>query len=189
VKARKLDRYYDPELLRAELAIAQAHAGWIEGASGDEVWYAIPLVSRHGDQHSENAIRYWNWQGDESRQFQLTEVAQRCPHLLDIIAEFQCIKERVRLMRVPSQQRILPHVDIPGKARLHVPIVTHPDVEFRIEGTRIVMDPGELWEFDLTREHEVLNASPIDRVHLVLDLVPNDWLAAFVKDNTVHTVF
>lgn len=188
MKAVKLNRTYDVGRLREDLASAEQHADWITGSTGQEVWYAIPLISRHGSLDADEAIRYWNWQGDEVNQYQPTAVLQFCPYLKSIIDGFHCQKERVRLMRLPAKESILKHADVPGKTRLHVPIVTHQEIYFLIEDTRIVMEPGELWDIDLTREHEVHNQSPIDRVHLVLDLVPNAWLTELIASNTVRTI-
>jgi aspartyl/asparaginyl beta-hydroxylase (cupin superfamily) len=55
-------------------------------------------------------------------------------------------------------------------ARLHVPIVTHPDVEFYLDGERCSWCPGELWYGDFSRPHAAVNGSPVTRVHLVLDV-------------------
>ncbi len=188
MKAVRLKPMYDIDRLRHDFAAAQEHGQWITGSTGDEVWYAIPLISRNGSADKDEAIRYWDWQGEEVNQFQPTSTLAYCPYLSGIIDSFHCLKERVRLMRLPANQSILKHADVPGKARLHIPIITHEEIYFLIEGTRIIMKEGELWNIDLTREHEVHNRSPIDRIHLVLDLVPNDWLAEFLNREETVTI-
>ncbi|HSQ80229.1 MAG TPA: aspartyl/asparaginyl beta-hydroxylase domain-containing protein [Casimicrobiaceae bacterium] len=55
--------------------------------------------------------------------------------------------------------------------RVHVPIVTHDDVKFIIDGRRQPMKEGEVWEINNRRAHEVENASPISRVHMIVDWV------------------
>ena len=55
--------------------------------------------------------------------------------------------------------------------RVHVPIVTHDDVKFVVDGRRQPMKEGEAWEINNRRAHEVENASPIYRVHLIVDWV------------------
>jgi len=42
------------------------------------------------------------------------------------------------------------------------------------------MQEGEYWYLDLSRPHRVENRSQIDRVHLVIDCVLNDWLRATI---------
>ena len=63
-----------------------------------------------------------------------------------------------------------------GRLRFHVPIVTHPEVEFVVGGKRVDMRPGELWALDTSYEHSVRNRSDQVRVHLVAEVVANDWV-------------
>lgn len=55
--------------------------------------------------------------------------------------------------------------------RLHLPIVSHPDVEMYLDGHRCVWRPGELWYGDFSLPHSAVNRSGLTRVHLVLDVV------------------
>jgi hypothetical protein len=64
-----------------------------------------------------------------------------------------------------------------GNVRLHLPITTNPDVDFLLNGTRVIMQPGELWYLRLADPHAVNNRGITDRVHLVIDATMNDWLA------------
>ena len=41
------------------------------------------------------------------------------------------------------------------------------------------MREGETWYFNVNFFHSVTNNSPLDRIHLVIDCVVNDWLRAF----------
>lgn len=67
------------------------------------------------------------------------------------------------------------HRDITGAApmgvvRLHIPIVTDPDVEFYVNGERVCLRPGEAWILDTSYRHRVANTSIVPRVHLVVDM-------------------
>jgi hypothetical protein len=53
--------------------------------------------------------------------------------------------------------------------RVHVPIETHPDVQFWVEGQDIKLAVGQAYELDNLRRHSVLNASPVRRIHLIVD--------------------
>ena len=53
---------------------------------------------------------------------------------------------------------------------------THPEVEFVVGGKRVDMRPGELWALDTSYEHSVRNRSDQVRVHLVAEVVANDWV-------------
>lgn len=66
--------------------------------------------------------------------------------------------------------------DPQGDVRLHIPILTHPAVEFVLDGQAIPMQPGEFWFLDLSRPHRVDNRSERARIHLVLDVARNAWL-------------
>ncbi|MFX5464956.1 aspartyl/asparaginyl beta-hydroxylase domain-containing protein, partial [Acinetobacter baumannii] len=62
-----------------------------------------------------------------------------------------------------------------GFARIHVPVLTNDDVDFRLNGTRVTMAPGEAWYLRLADPHSVANRGRSARIHLVLDLVVDDW--------------
>ena len=53
--------------------------------------------------------------------------------------------------------------------RIHVPIITHPDVHFYIGEIDHHFHEGQVFEVDNTRYHSVKNDSPLDRVHLIID--------------------
>jgi aspartyl/asparaginyl beta-hydroxylase (cupin superfamily) len=71
-----------------------------------------------------------------------------------------------------------------GVARFHVPIVTHPDVEFYVSGRRVVMDPGSVWSLDTSYPHRVANRSNVSRVHLILDVDLDDAVVAMLPPRT-----
>jgi len=53
--------------------------------------------------------------------------------------------------------------------RVHLPLETHPDVEFMVEKRPISMEVGKAYELDNMRLHGVRNLSPIRRIHLIVD--------------------
>ena len=80
---------------------------------------------------------------------------------------------RVLITRLPSGGRIAPHVDGGSHAayydRFHVVLRAAPGSRFRCGDEVVEMQPGELWWFQNSVEHEVANDSDIDRVHLIVD--------------------
>jgi hypothetical protein len=100
---------------------------------------------------------------------------ERCPYLQQVMASFQTVIGRSRLMRLEPGAEVTPHTDIDyywrERIRIHVPIVTDPSVRFNCHGVEIHMAEGEAWIFDNWRPHNVINASGIRRVHLVMDTV------------------
>jgi mannose-6-phosphate isomerase-like protein (cupin superfamily) len=116
-----------------------------------------------------------------------TPLLERCPYIRQVIATFECDKEAVRLLRLAPGARILEHCDEKlnrerGVVRVHVPITTHPDVDFVLDGERVVMREGESWYLDLARPHRVENRGTTDRVHLVIDCCLCPWTDALLLD-------
>ncbi|MCQ2997735.1 aspartyl/asparaginyl beta-hydroxylase domain-containing protein [Pseudomonas syringae] len=92
-----------------------------------------------------------------------------------------------RLLRLGPGSRIHEHrdYDLSGPeadCRLHVPLISSPDVDFMLESQRIPMNAGECWFLDLARSHSVDNWGQTERVHLVLDCRPNVWLGQQILD-------
>jgi hypothetical protein len=61
--------------------------------------------------------------------------------------------------------------------RIHSPVVTNRDVDFRLNGRRVDMAPGSAWYLRLADPHSVANRGATSRVHLVIDAVADAWVA------------
>lgn len=114
-----------------------------------------------------------------------TSVLRDSPNLGAALAQFRCDLLSVRLLRLSAGSVIKEHRDYKlahgdGEVRLHVPIVTSPQVEFVLDGERIFMPEGTCWYCDFTLPHRISNRSNVDRVHLVIDCVVNEWLTALL---------
>jgi len=57
--------------------------------------------------------------------------------------------------------------------RIHVPIITSDNVVFSVGGEEINMQTGDLWEINNAAVHGVENHSGEDRIHLIVDWMPN----------------
>jgi hypothetical protein len=84
---------------------------------------------------------------------------------------------------------VLPHRDHDlsaelGFARIHIVIETNHAVDFRLNGTRVVMPQGSCWYLRLADEHAITNAGESERVHLVIDCTVNDWLRTQLRSGT-----
>lgn len=81
---------------------------------------------------------------------------------------------RVMLNRIRAGGRIFPHADTPEHAqywdRFHYVVSTAPGVVFRCGEEEVMMQPGEAWWFQNAIEHEVINNSAADRIHLIIDI-------------------
>jgi aspartyl/asparaginyl beta-hydroxylase (cupin superfamily) len=60
--------------------------------------------------------------------------------------------------------------------RHHIPIITNDEVWFYVDGEKKNLKIGQIWEIDNTKLHKVENLSNYNRVHLIVDILPNDFL-------------
>ena len=114
-------------------------------------------------------------------QFRETKVLLASPYFQEVLETLACPMCAVRLMRLGAGSEIKEHADSSvgyedGHVRLHIPVQTHSQVEFYLNGQRVAMQEGECWYLNFNLPHRVVNASPIDRIHLVIDCNVNPWL-------------
>jgi len=118
-----------------------------------------------------------------SDRFEDNEPLGRCPSVIDALAQLKCPVQTVRFLRLGPGSRIKEHRDhrlsyADGELRLHVPVTTDSDVDFRVGGSTVTMAPGDVWYLDLSQSHSVTNFGVHVRVHLAIDCVVNYWLSA-----------
>lgn len=184
--ARQLPLRFDAARLAAEVGTAAGAATWethFNPSYHNGGWSGIALRS-----NSRTALTLFI---DPSRpeEFIDTPVLRASPYLDQVLATFACELRSVRLMRLEAGGVIHEHSDFDiglahEEVRLHVPVATNDGVDFRLDGRRVVMQPGECWYLDLSRPHSVRNGGATDRVHLVIDAVANDWLRELVSRDT-----
>jgi hypothetical protein len=138
-------------------------------------WSVAPLRSIGG---AANQIYPDPTKGDA---FADTPLLARCPYVIEALSFFQCPLLSVRFLRLAVGSVIKEHRDFnlsleDGELRLHVPVTTNPEVEFILDGHRVVMREGECWYLNLNLRHRVANRGATDRIHLVIDCVVNEWL-------------
>ena len=143
------------------------------------------------------------WQEEnEGKDFELqdTELMKEFPEVLPILDAIHGEKNRVRFMYLRKEDGELGrHTDLVGKEagveegqqmRIHVPIVTNPDVEFSVWNWEAVkenwnMRKGLAYYLDIRKPHAVVNGGNTDRVHLVIDVKSNKTLRGLVFQDGV----
>jgi hypothetical protein len=176
---------FDPTSLVRDLHSAAAAFGWIEHfvrQNYDGDWSVIPLRGKAGATHPVMMI----YPDPTAREFADTPVLQHCPYFRTVLAAFRCPLRTVRLMRLTPGSVIKEHTDLElsveqGSARIHIPIATNAQVEFCLNQSRIVMEPGSAWYLRLSDPHSVHNRGATERVHLVVDAVADGWLQAVLE--------
>jgi hypothetical protein len=137
-------------------------------------WGGIGLHAPHGRVDS---------LGCADKAYSPTDALRACAYVPVVLDSLSAPKRSVRILALAPGARVFEHHDPDSSidketARLHVPIVTHPDVEFVIGGRRVQMNAGELWYGDFTFPHKVRNRSRVERVHLVIDVEVSDAIRA-----------
>lgn len=115
-----------------------------------------------------------------------TPILAQCSYIQEILTTFHCPLEAVRLLKLRAGSSIREHKDYnlgyeDGEIRIHVPIMTDPAVEFFVNNQRIVLNEGTAWYINFNLPHRVVNRSPTDRIHLVIDCIVNDWVHALFQ--------
>ena len=176
----RLPPVFDLERLRADLDTAlgshwQAH---YNDRAYRGSWTSIALRSASG--------AAYDIQAREDADFRDTGLLDCCPYFREVLDSFECGKKAVRLMALAAGAEITPHRDRGGSiedglARLHIPIVTDPAVVFTLDGEDLHFSACATWYMNANCLHAVRNGSARERVHLVLDCVPNDRLLALFE--------
>lgn len=152
---------FDAARLRTEVAALPPDA-WARHPNEIKGNSALRLVSADGGEND-----------DVFGVMQPTAHLRRCPYLRQVLASFGVVWNRSRLMRLDPQSSVPEHADINYqwfyRVRMHVPIVTRPEVRFHCGGQDVHMAAGEAWIFDNWRLHRVENPTDEARIHLVAD--------------------
>ncbi len=176
--ALRLAPAFDASRLYAEIAslsdsdwIPHFNAGYHDGG-----WFGFPLRAVAG---GNNPL----YPDPVQREFVDQPVLAQWRAVREALAAFRCPLRSVRLLKLRAGGVIREHRDDGlgfehGEVRLHVPIVSNPEMSFYVDGVRLPMEPGETWYVNVNLPHRVRNAGATDRIHLVIDCLVNDWIAA-----------
>ena len=175
-KHLKFPMQFDEQRLVSDLERAM-EGQWVphfntSGYTGN--WKAVSLYAADGNE--QNIFAHLQDQSAIAE----TPLMKECLYFREVLNAFKFPILSVRLLRLEAGAEIKPHTDYElgyedGQFRLHIPIVTNPEIEFILDGERLIMLPGECWYTNVNFLHSVANRGTIDRVHLVIDGVRNDW--------------
>ncbi len=175
--ALKLPLRFDAARLQADLArmMADEFVPHFNTAYYQGDWSAVPLRSIGG------RTDHIYPDPTAKNNFADTPLLARCDYVREALAALKCPLQAVRFLRLQAGSVIKEHRDHElgfedGEIRLHVPVVTNPEVEFVLNHARVVMNEGECWYLNVNQPHRVANRGARDRIHLVIDCVVNDWL-------------
>lgn len=108
----------------------------------------------------------------------------KMPYLSALLADIPAPLNSVRLMALGPGAVAEPHCDPKyrleiGFVRLHIPIVTNPEAVLVLDGVEHRWQPGTLWYGNFSRTHHVRNMGSSTRVHVVVDALLTESLAAW----------
>lgn len=157
----RLPIHFDIERLKCEVAALPADA-WVKHPNEIPGNTSVRLISAGGGENDavDGAMRQ-------------TPYLLASPYMRQILASFNVVWGRSRLMRLAPGASVPQHSDINyhwfSRVRLHVPIRTQPEVMFYCEPDTVHMAAGDAWVFDNWRQHSVINPTDKERIHLVAD--------------------
>lgn len=164
----RLPRRFDPERLRADWLTLRNELGLRlrPAETHDGGWTGLSLHCASGDPYD---VLF-----EEPMPARATPALRLTPYFRHVVDSFPETRKRARVLCLHPGGRVFEHYDRNwsldrGAARIHVPVQTHPGVRFRLGGRRQRWQPGEVWYGDFCFAHQIRNAGPIDRVHLVID--------------------
>ena len=92
---------------------------------------------------------------------------------------------RILLIKLDANKNVTEHTDsgdyLNTVRRFHIPIITNEDVSYTVNGEKINMKEGECWEINNRKPHSVDNDSDKDRIHLLVDIMPEHEFRTIVK--------
>lgn len=163
---------FDAARMQADLAELES-GEWMEHfvkQNFEGCWSVIPLRGPAGAAHPVMMM----YSDPTCENFADTPFLGRCGYFPEVLAAFPFPLDAVRLMKLTPGSTINEHRDHDlafesGAVRIHVPVSTHPQVDFMVNGTRVVLDEGTSWYLRLSDPHSAANRGETDRVHLVID--------------------
>jgi tetratricopeptide (TPR) repeat protein len=135
----------------------------------------------HRDTRSVTLIEFIAHKDEEPRALPLySEFEELVQPVVDHIADYyqdNGFVIRVLLAKLLAGCNIKEHVDtgysLLAVHRVHIPVITNNDTVFSVGGEQIRMRAGEFWEIDNSKAHAVTNSGDEDRVHMIVDWMPN----------------
>ncbi|WP_259070689.1 aspartyl/asparaginyl beta-hydroxylase domain-containing protein [Mucilaginibacter sp. X4EP1] len=188
VRYAKLQLPFDPQATQAELlSVNQNWQSHFNTYHFEGSWTVLPLRSPNGDDKNITPELMGN------NEYLDTMHLQNFPSVKKLLSSLQCEQMSVRFLNLQAGAVIKPHRDNElafekGEARLHFPILTNPEVEFYLDGDRIILAEGDCWYINANLTHNVSNKGINDRIHLVVDCKVNDWLKNIINTSTEISV-
>jgi hypothetical protein len=177
------DLKLDANRLKEELIAAETYHPFVNKAI--KMWKSIPLRSFDGIEGKQGNEGGGINNSPDPNRYKDTSVMEKCPYIKEILDSLKVPILKVRLMRLEPNNILPEHIDQfrdDRIFRMHIPIVTHPDVLFYVENNPKHIPEASLWYVNVRKSHKVHNKSKIIRVHLVFDVwVTDDFIINVIE--------
>lgn len=174
------DEPYDLESLRQDVSLAEAQHNFMRKAC--KGWESIPLRSVGGVEGKIGNLGGGINNSPDPSDYKDTSVMKNCPYIKSVLDSLGAAILKVRIMKLIKGKKIATHIDNfadDNIIRLHIPIVTNPDVRFVVEKEDRNLEEGNLYWVNVRKQHRVENKSNKDRIHLVFDVLRNENIERF----------
>jgi len=166
---------------RMKEIIEQLEEEWLLDTSRQELFD----VHKHTESYIINKVNIFGWEEHNP----LIHIGMAEPSELgnlalevarDLEKELDGTMGQVLFIKLEANKAIGEHEDdgqyLYRAARHHIPIITNPGVNFIIDGESKHVPEGECWEINNNKTHAVENNGDKDRIHLLIDIVPNKYI-------------
>lgn len=170
----RLNEHFDVAAIRSR--IEQLPAGkWLESERER-------LFDVHRDTQALLMVHFEDYQYEKPEYRELyAEMRHELEPVIEYIANYyknNGFVVRLILAKLVAGGKIPRHTDagfsLLNSHRIHLPIITNEDVVFFVGGEELNMRAGELWEINNGTVHGVENRGAEDRIHLIVDWMPNE---------------
>jgi tetratricopeptide (TPR) repeat protein len=169
----QLNGDFDAEAIRSKIENIP-DAKWLE--FGREKLFAV-----HKDTQSVLLVHFEDFKHEKPEYQELYfDLENELKPLIDYIADYyqnNGFIVRMLFAKLLAGGKIPQHTDagysLLNCHRVHIPIITNDKVVFVVDGEERNMQVGELWEINNGLDHAVENRSDEDRIHLIIDWMPN----------------
>jgi hypothetical protein len=121
---------------------------------------------------------YWDKGTLFSKEIKDQEIIYTFSHIVKELEERMAGQSaRMLLIKLDANSEVFTHKDsgdyLSNVRRFHIPIITNDKVYYTVGGEKIHMKQGDCYEINNLKLHSVNNDSEYDRVHLLIDIMPD----------------
>lgn len=131
--------------------------------------------------------------GEQPKEYnQDTELWNVVKPVIDRLEKFYNRKAAaIVVVKLKPKTNIIPHTDggwFVNTNRLHIPIVTDPNILFTFIDKKVHLKKGSIYEINNLVEHGVVNPTAVARVHLMVDLDPKHLANPTIQKSSLESI-